>query len=92
MSQILTVNTIKSKVTNVWCAMKHNGKVLNFLYCRYNGPRQQETSMWSQFMLWNSNDGDYFHYPQNIIHVPVLMNETAFSFVLESYHYFHDMW
>jgi len=42
-------------------------------------------------MLWNSNDGNYFYYPQNIIHIPVLMNETAFSFVLESYHCFHDI-
>jgi len=35
MSQILTVNTIKSNVTNVWRAVKHNGKVLHFLHCRY---------------------------------------------------------
>jgi hypothetical protein len=37
MPQILTVNTIKNNVTNVLHASKHNGKVMHFLHCKYNG-------------------------------------------------------
>jgi hypothetical protein len=95
MSWILTVNTIKSNVTNVWCAMKHNGKVLHFLHCRYNEPSNYARQLTCEANLCYGTQmmAIIFITHKTSFHIPVLMNQTASltSFVLESCHCFHDI-